>query len=48
VTFALVALALAGLPAKASQRYRWEIAGEQVGFAALAVRCAAAGCQAWW
>ncbi len=39
-------LALLALPADASRRYRWEIAGEPVGWASLSVRCAADRCRA--
>ncbi len=42
----LLAVALAGLPANASRRYRMEIAGAPVGIAELSVRCNEAGCRA--
>ena len=40
-----LALALLSLPADASRRYRWEIAGEPVGWALLSVRCAGDRCR---
>ena len=45
MTGTLLALALLALPADASRRYRWEIAGEPVGWASLSVRCAEARCR---
>lgn len=39
------ALALSALPADASRRYRWEIAGEPVGWASLSVRCEKGRCR---
>ncbi len=46
MTALALALALLALPASASRRYRWEIAGEPVGWASLSVRCAGARCRA--
>lgn len=46
MTAAILALALLALPAGASRRYRWEIAGEPVGWASLSVQCAGARCRA--
>jgi hypothetical protein len=46
VTALALALALLALPADASRRYRWEMAGEPVGWASLSVRCAGARCRA--
>lgn len=46
MTAAVLALALLALPAGASRRYRWEIAGEPVGWASLSVNCAAGRCRA--
>ncbi|HEU4384184.1 MAG TPA: transglutaminase domain-containing protein [Anaeromyxobacteraceae bacterium] len=40
-----LALSLLALPTRASQRYRWEIAGEPVGWASLSVRCAGDRCR---
>lgn len=40
-----LALALSALPDDASRRYRWEIAGEPVGWASLSVRCAGERCR---
>ncbi len=45
MTWLSLALALSALPADASRRYRWEIAGEPVGWAALSVRCGGGRCQ---
>ena len=45
MTATILALALAALPADASRRYRWEIAGEPVGWASLSVRCAEVRCR---
>ncbi|HYQ80743.1 MAG TPA: transglutaminase domain-containing protein [Anaeromyxobacteraceae bacterium] len=46
MTSLALALALLALPADASRRYRWEIAGEPVGWASLSVRCAGDRCRA--
>ncbi len=45
MTALALALALLALPAEASRRYRWEIAGEPVGWASLSVRCAESRCR---
>lgn len=46
MTAAILALALLALPAGASRRYRWEIAGEPVGWASLSLTCARGRCRA--
>ena len=48
MTGALLAVALAALPAEASQRYRWEIAGEAVGLADLSIGCRETRCTVRW
>lgn len=45
---ALLALALAALPAHAERRYRVEIAGEAVGWAELSIACGPEACRARW
>ena len=45
MTWLALALALSALPAEASRRYRWEIAGEPVGWASLSVRCGEGRCR---
>jgi hypothetical protein len=45
MTALLLALGLLALPDDASRRYRWEIAGEPVGWAALSVHCGGARCR---
>lgn len=48
MTGAFLAALLAALPPEASQRYRWEIAGEAVGLADLSIRCRGPGCTVRW
>jgi hypothetical protein len=48
VSSLLLALALSALPASATARYRWEIGGEPVGTALLAVRCGGTSCAVRW
>jgi hypothetical protein len=48
MTAPLLLVVLATLPAEASQRYRWEIAGEAVGLADLSVGCRGTRCTVRW
>ncbi|HET7753404.1 MAG TPA: transglutaminase domain-containing protein [Anaeromyxobacteraceae bacterium] len=48
MTAVLLALALGTLPQGASQRYRVELGGEHVGYAALAVSCETSRCDVRW